>query len=284
MQTRPPPGAQVDQLVVGALAIDRLADGREAAGGTVVHATRALRLAGRSTAIATVAGDEPSARVALDELRAMAPVEVQPSPATTTFAIEEGEAGRRLTLLARSARLVAARLADARSILLGPLAGEVVPNLIGSDRSGRTGAVLQGWLRRLEPGQVVEPLSLGSLPAAIVARLRSLRLLVASVDDLAAEGSNPERLLEAMRRTFGETPVLAVTAGTDGAWIGTGGVRWHVPVPREVHGVSTVGAGDAFAALMLDALVGGAQPAPAAEAAAAGVAAYLDERLERARP
>lgn len=287
MQTRPPPGTKVDQLVVGALAIDRLADGSDVAGGTVVHATRALALAGRTIGVLTVAGPEPAALAALRDLRTTATVEVQPSSATTTFAIEERGADRRLTLLARSAPIVAGPYSlPARSTLFGPLAAELGPDLAGHEtRSAVMAAVLQGWLRHLEPGRAVEPMPLRSLSAALVARLATFALLVASVDDLAADGTDLPRLLGELRATFGPAPALAVTAGADGAWVELpGGERDHVAVPRVVRGVSTVGAGDGFAALMLDGLARGLPALDAANAAAEGVADLLAARLDRRPP
>ena len=74
MLTGPPP-APIDLLVVGSLTLDRFADGRLAAGGSVLHAGRAAADAGYRVGIATVAGPEPEAVIGLDKLDRVADVQ-----------------------------------------------------------------------------------------------------------------------------------------------------------------------------------------------------------------
>jgi len=271
----------VDLLVVGALAIDQFPDGSAVPGGSVLHAVRAMAPAGRPLAVVTIAGHEPEAEAGLRELRTLAAVHLLRSEATTTFAIAEGEAGRQLTLVARS-RPMASAPASFRpaAVLYAPLAGELGPDLAGQDFPGATrGAALQGWLRVLDGGERVEPLPLTSLPTQLVATLAECSLLVASREDLAAVGEEPALLLDALRSTFGARPVLVVTAGTDGVWLDLPGEgRGHVEAPEVVDGVSTIGAGDAYAGLLLDAIARGVEPLPAARDAAGGVAQLLAKR------
>jgi len=73
--------------------------------------------------------------------------------------------------------------------------------------------------------------------------------------------------------------MLVVTAGTEGAWLDLPGAgRWHVDAPELVDGVPTIGAGDAYAGLLLDAIARGVEPLAAARDAARGVADLLAKR------
>jgi sugar/nucleoside kinase (ribokinase family) len=101
----------------------------------------------------------------------------------------------------------------------------------------------------------VQQLPLDGLPAALLADLATLDLLVASSEDLVAVAAEPAAQLAAVRDAVGSHPALVVTDGERGAWLDAASGRatgqWHVPVPRFVDNVSSVGAGDAFAALIL---------------------------------
>jgi sugar/nucleoside kinase (ribokinase family) len=72
--------------------------------------------------------------------------------------------------------------------------------------------------------------------------------------------------------------VLVVTAGADGSWLALQHVE-HIPAPRIVQEVSTVGAGDAFAAVMVARLAQGESALAAAREAANAVAEMLIRRL-----
>ena len=63
------PRKAIELLVVGALTIDRFPDGSAAAGGSVLHATRAAARARASITVVTAAGPEPEAQSALSELK-----------------------------------------------------------------------------------------------------------------------------------------------------------------------------------------------------------------------
>ncbi len=73
--------------------------------------------------------------------------------------------------------------------------------------------------------------------------------------------------------------MLALTTGAEGTWlIDRGpGIR-HLPVPRRLEAISTVGAGDAFAGLFAIALADALNPEEAVAAAMEGAAAYLGTR------
>jgi sugar/nucleoside kinase (ribokinase family) len=116
-------------------------------------------------------------------------------------------------------------------------------------------------------------------------------LLVVSREDLSAstESGSPRAQLDALRAAFGPGPLLALTDGLAGAHLDLLGSRMVVPATQVIRDVPTVGAGDAFAALLSVTLAHGPGPvdlagaANAARAAAAGVAAMLVRRQRDSR-
>ena len=154
--------------------------------------------------------------------------------------------------------------------------------LAGADRRVVTGAILQGWLRELVPGGPVRALGLAALADQLLADLGRCDVLVASREDLIAVTGTTAGQIDALRATFGSHPTLVVTDGAAGAWIDVAGDRRLVPPPRVVRDVPMVGAGDAYAALMLGSLARGRDPWGAARDAAAGVAELLASRANRA--
>lgn len=250
-------GPIADLLVVGGLTIDRFADASLAPGGSVLHATRATHRAGLRTIAVTVAGPEPVAGDGLAELRAMAEVHLTDAPATITYRHQETEGGRRLWLEAAASPVrlpddPVARLACG-AILFAPVADEVPTDVLGAwDGAWQRAAILQGWLRRAAIGAEVEPITPAELPDALVAALATLDVLIASREDLAAVADTPPRQIEVLRRRVGPDPTLIVTDGAEGVWVDSGrGAPRHLGVPWRVGGVPTVGAGDAFAALLV---------------------------------
>jgi sugar/nucleoside kinase (ribokinase family) len=274
--------AAPDLLVVGGLSIDRFPDGSTAAGGSVLHAARAVAATGGRVATFILAGAEPEAEIALAELADLGPCLVHRTAATTRFAIDERGALRRLVLEAAGGEMrIAAGEVDrwgAAAVLLAPIAGELDASVLRAARGvpARV-AALQGWLRTLQAGIEVAPLRLPALPADLVAELRQLDTLVASVEDLIAEGPSPDEQLDALRDLVGAGPTLIVTNGPHGARLDLPGAdRLDLPVPRRVSHARTVGAGDAFAALLTVQLGKGVDPGAAAAEAAARVAELLD--------
>lgn len=275
--------ARPDLLVIGALTVDRFADGSSAAGGSVLHIARAAAPRGLRVAVMTVAGPEPEAQAGLEELRGLAaPVDFTEAHATATFIHRDAPDGRRLSLEHRGGQIRFAGLdsrAAPRAILVGPIADEVAADdLLGLDPAPTRGAILQGFLRSTKPDGDVRPLPLTALAPGLVEALSQFDLLVASREDLAGAAAEPSEQLVALRRGVGARPQLVVTDGVNGVWT----EREHLPVPRRVEGVPTVGAGDVFAAFML----AEAWPRPAAggflrrraEVAMEAVADVLEER------
>jgi sugar/nucleoside kinase (ribokinase family) len=280
--------ARVDLLVIGALTVDRFADGSSAPGGSVLHVARAGAPRGARVSVITVAGPEAEAQAGLDELRRLAiAVEATSADATATFTHRE-EAGRRTLGLGRRGgrlRVSGSRLLSGMAaVLLAPVAGEIAADdLAPLDPTARRVAILQGWLRSLDEGTEVRPIRLGALASPLREALARFDLLVASREDLAAESDDPAQQLDALRRAVGPGPALVVTDGADGAWLdapgsGQAGAR-HLRVPWRVGSASTVGAGDILAAFLA---IGSVEPAGSlaahTESAMRTVAEILEER------
>jgi sugar/nucleoside kinase (ribokinase family) len=274
--------ARPDLLVIGGLTVDRFAEGSSAPGGSVLHIARAAAPRGMRVAIVTVAGPEPEARAGLAELRRLAAwVDATEANATATFVHRDSAQGRRLWLEHPGGPIRVPRLepGTARAILVAPIAGEVAADgLAALDPAATRGAILQGFLRSTSADDEVRALPLSALHPRLVAALSEFDLLVASREDLAAEAAEPETQLLALRSRVGPGPALVVTDGVRGVWTDQG----HLPVPRRVDGVASVGAGDIFAAFML----AGAWPRPSpagfvrqrAEEAVRAVAEVLEGR------
>ncbi|MEO8245939.1 MAG: PfkB family carbohydrate kinase [Chloroflexota bacterium] len=287
MLTDPPraewPPLPLDLLVVGSLTIDRFADGSLAAGGSVLHATKAAVDAGYRVGVVTNAGRESTAEAGMRLLDGLVALHVAPASATLTFRHEETEAGRRLWLEVPAVPLaMPPRERPPRAVLYAPVADEIGPELGGQVYDGvARGAILQGWLRDLAPGELVRSRSISALAPPLVARLAQCDVLIASREDLLADAADPGAQLDALRATIGEGPTLIVTDADHGAWVDQAGSRMLVGVPRVVRDVPMVGAGDAYAALLLGAMGRGRDALGAARDAAAGVAEMLAARSDR---
>ena len=239
-----------DLLVIGGLTIDRFADGSSAAGGSVLHIARAAAPRGVRVRVVTVAGPEPEALAALEELRGLAP-SVEGADSTATFVHRESPTERRLWLERRGSSVRVPELDPSEmphAILVASIAYEVsTDDLARLDATSTRGAILQGFLRSFAPDGEVRPRQLSALAPDLVAELSHFDLLVASREDLLGEAADPPVQLAALRRCFGPRPELVVTDGVRGVFLESE----HLPVPWQVDGVPSVGAGDIFAAFML---------------------------------
>lgn len=296
MTTGAPEDGPLDVVVVGGLTIDRFAHDGLAPGGSVLHATRAAAAAGLVAGVITVAGDEPTARDGVDELRRRARVELQAAAETIRFRHRETASGRRLWLESGGGSIeldpaTAERLRTS-AFLFAPVAGELYPSVLEGaherwDPAGWThGAILQGWLRRANDAREIVPLAPEELDDRLVAALARCAVLVASREDLLAAAEQPARQIRSLRARVGPGPMLVVTDGPEGAWVDDGASpARHLPAPWRVDDVPTVGAGDAFAALFVAALAlhpmpSGDQVDRLATEAMRGVAEMLEARRD----
>jgi sugar/nucleoside kinase (ribokinase family) len=237
----------------------------------------------------TVAGPEPRAQSALAELRQLSTVTAAAAVGTATFIHREAATGRRLRRAVRAGPIHLADLLPlpaARAVLAAPIADELGAaelSILGG--AWTRGAILQGWLRRLDPDGTVLPRPVEAVEPGVRAALSEFDVLIASREDLAARASGPTGQLDNLRMGFGDQPALVLTDGSAGAWVDVVGARVELPVPRVVEGVTTVGAGDILAAFLLAA----AWPRPApfdfvrkqATLAMEVVADVLEERRAR---
>jgi sugar/nucleoside kinase (ribokinase family) len=252
-----PPPSRLDLLVVGGLTVDRFPDGSAAAGGSALHAALAAAEAGARVGVVTTAGPEPEAEAGLSRLARRAWVVATPARSSIVYEHEEASGVRRLVLVAAGQPIAALPRAATAAVLFAPVAGEVGAALLRRRPAGATAAaILQGWLRSLEPGRAVEPLGPAAIRSEVLDAFHGFDLLVASREDLVAVGTDPARQLDAVRSAVGAAATVVLTDASRGAWVELGGGsrparRWHEPVPRVVDTARSVGAGDMLAALLL---------------------------------
>jgi sugar/nucleoside kinase (ribokinase family) len=253
MPPESPSTPRVDLLIVGGLTIDRFVDGTAAPGGSVLHSARAAAAAGLTVGVVAAAGTEPEARHGLDEIGTVARLEHVVVPRTIAFRHDESGPIRALYLEVGGPQFDAPPFAGRpTAVLYAPVANEMGSGLGGQHfRGSLTAAILQGWLRILTPGSMVQPRRVRDIPRDLVARLEQLDLLIASREDLVAEGDTPNAQLDVLRSTFGPGPTMVVTEGIAGAWIDAGPGRLHVDVAEPITRVPTVGAGDVYAAVLV---------------------------------
>jgi fructokinase len=115
-----------------------------------------------------------------------------------------------------------------------------------------------------------------ALDAATVVKLNDAELDVLAPRFVPEAGDAPEERAEGLRRAFGLT-ALCVTRGETGADWHADGVRHRAPSPP-TRVVDTVGAGDAFASVLITGLLGGWAPAVTLERAAAFASAICEMR------
>jgi sugar/nucleoside kinase (ribokinase family) len=276
--------ARPDLLIIGGLAIDRLADGSLVAGGSVLHGARAVVAAGRRIATITAAGPEPEASAAIIELSSLGRSLASRTHSSIRYTIHDGGPRRRLLLESGGAPL-AVEPADLTAInpaavLLAPIAAELTSQAVRACAMVPVRvAVLQGWLRRVVPGEEVRPLALDALGEELTMALADLDALVASEEDLAAVAPVSRRQVDELRAHFGPRPVLVITAGEEGAWFDSQATGPRLlAIGRPLAGISTLGAGDAFAALLAVGLGAGLDPLAATTAALGATARYLGAR------
>lgn len=279
--------ATVDLLIVGGLTIDRFTDGTAAPGGSVIHAGSAVAPDGIRQATLTAAGDEPEAAVGLARLESFGPVVRQPARSTTTYRHGERD-GRRVLVFESGTSPIGpdslARAPHPRVALLAPIGDELpaatVDRLRAELAPELSVMLIQGWLRRLVPGQEVTALPLDDVSPDLWRVFSEADAVVLSTEDLAGTPTDPFIEAADLRRRLGPRPILVLTLGTEGYVLDDPSLdRVLASVPRTVvTGVPTVGAGDTFGAALAVHLGRGEDASSAARAASERVISVFESR------
>ena len=277
----------IETLIVGGLTIDHFADGSAAPGGSVIHSGLAAAAEHAETAFLTVAGDEPEARDGLRILSELGTLVHQRASRTITYRHGERNGRRVLELEASTDRIdPGARLPPGQPgvALLAPIADELPASSIEALRSRLSPALsvllVQGWLRRLEVGAMVDPIPLGAVAEELWAAFALADAVVLSTEDLSESPDDPFAQSVALRRRLGTRPVIVLTLGVQGYLLDDPAADQIIAaVPRRiVEGVPTVGAGDTFGVIFAIHLARGAGAVGAAHAASEGVIRLFESR------
>lgn len=230
----------MDFLTIGNITKD-LIPGGYTVGGTVTYASvAALRLGRRPGVLARVGPD-----LALPEVYRDIELHALPSTHTLTFENVYTVDGRVQTIHAHAGAIgpqdVPAALVQAAPsiVLLGPLAGELDPQVAELFPNALRGVVPQGWMRRWDQqGRV------SHVPIACDAEvLRYANVLIVSTEDVNHDVSLARCYAEVV-----ETVVL--TRAMHGADVYYRGHVTHAR-PRPAQQIDPTGAGDTFAAAFL---------------------------------
>ena len=275
---RADPRAPVDLLIVGGLTIDVL-DGEEVVGGAARYATEAALAAGLRVALAPVSGPEPVAREAVARFRGLADVTWHEASTSIVFEHHGAHDERRLRQRSGTEPIRVPeplRLPPARAVLFAPVAGEVPVETIQAVQAPVRAAGLQGWLRQTDAG-------------GWVSRLRLVCGRTQTLAEPSAASTSCWPASMSWAGTMGRPPSVASGPGRGPgpSWSSrpaprargpmTAGVR--APRPAEVvANRHTIGAGDAFAAVLAAQRGAGLDLHAATAAAARATARYLASR------
>jgi hypothetical protein len=230
----------MDFLTIGNITKD-LIPGGYTVGGTVTYASVAAMRLGRKPGVLTRMGPD----LALPDVYCAIELHALPSPHTLTFENVYTPDGRVQTIHALGGAIglddVPQVLVKAAPsiVLLGPLAGELDPQVGDLFPHSLRGVVPQGWMRRWdEHGRV------SHVPIACEADvLRYADVLVVSTEDVNHDVG--------LARCYAEmVKIVVLTRGVHGADVYFDGRVTHVR-PRPAHEIDPTGAGDTFVAAFL---------------------------------
>lgn len=220
-----------DLLTIGHLIKDLTPDGYTLGGAVTYSAVTATRL-GLRPAIVTSAGPDVSLHSALPGVA----IAVVDAKVTTSMAnhYQDGKRTQRIECVAEPLR--ASRIPNewlsTPLVMLGPLVGEIAPDIAKSFPNSFVVAALQGWLRRWGDDGMVSPSFWDGENV-----LPSVDVAVVSIDDLG----DPS-WIDSWKDMV---PVLIVTRGKDGADVHIDG-QWHHVDTFPTTEVDPTGAGDVF--------------------------------------
>lgn len=227
--------ASIDLLAIGHVTRDRLDDGFTT-GGTVTYGAATARALGLVPAIVTSAG--PDRQVPAPDTNTY----VVASARSTAFRNDYGPNGRTQHVDGVAESLspsdVPGKWNKARSVLLGPLVGEVSVEFARHFPNALVVASLQGWLRRWD-----------SDPTGLVTPHRWPGLAVLPYVDAAVVSAEDIVDDDQVAQWAELVPILVVTEGSHGARLHTEGC-WHNVPAFAAQEVDPTGAGDVFAAAL----------------------------------
>jgi ribokinase len=269
-------------VAVGHVTNDRLAQGWFP-GGSALYAGLAAAKLGAAVRIVSSFGLDFLGRELL--LRAGIELEASPAERTTTFeAIDIG--GKRTWRALSRANLIYGPIRDGDVVFVCPVLAEVDPSCLHAPPGVIVAAGLQGWLRSLGSGGLVEPRAPPDLGF-----LRGCRVLFCSDEDLAHNASHVLPLLLHLAE------IVVVTQGARGAIVYLEQKPHPIRALPIAHALDPTGAGDTFAASFLLALASGKSPLESAVVGACAASivveapgpqameglSALEERLSRYR-
>lgn len=230
----------VDYLVIGHVARDLIPDGSQL-GGTAAYSALTAHALGLRVGIVTAAGSD----VSLEPLKDIPRVSIG-SNSSTTFENIYKDDGRIQYLRAQAQPLSFEHVPDiwhnAAIVHLAPIANEIEIDLTKNFTDVFLGLTPQGWMRQWDSDGLVSACKWENPAPAFSAA----NAIVISREDVNGD----DELIEHMA---GQTKILVVTEGADGAVLYWNGDRRRFRVPP-VEEVDATGAGDIFAAAFFERL------------------------------
>ena len=223
----------LDYLVVGHVARDLTPSGARL-GGTAAYSALTARALGLRVGIVTAAGQN----ISLEPLNDILVISIE-SETNTTYENIYNENGRVQYLRSQASPIELDQIPDAwlRSSIvhIAPIANEIENKLPKSIASKFLGITPQGWMRQWDAEGLVSTREWTDSETA----LAKANAVVISREDV----NGNDELIEHMA---GQTEILVVTEGADGAVLYWHGDRRRYPAPS-VREVDVTGAGDIFA-------------------------------------
>ena len=227
-----------DYLIIGTVCQD-LVDKGVAVGGTVAYSGLTARNLGRKTAAITSCADDFPVEQILSGIQVLR----QPSPVTTTYQNIYVNGYRQQYVRAVASpiqsSLVPQEWHRTAIVHIGPLAGEVDPDIIELFPDALIGVTPQGWMRQWDETGRVTPTQW--FPSEKV--LRRIRTLIVSEEDVGGD-------LSIVRDYARLTEIVVVTAGWKGSTVFCRGEVTRL-ASKDTDEVDPTGAGDIYAAAFL---------------------------------
>jgi sugar/nucleoside kinase (ribokinase family) len=224
-------------VVVGHVVKDLAQRGYRLGGTATFAAVQAERLGLRAGIVTRTSSD-----LALDGLLRGVEIASAPSEKTTTFQNVYHDSVRKQRVSAQAAALspndVPKAWRRASIALIGPVCGEVPPEMAGVFASKLIGVSAQGWLRRVDRSEHVRRCTWKGAPF-----WRGAHTLFVSDEDLGSRRDQIDRWIK-------DVPVVAVTSNRRGARVHEKG-RWQKIGAFPAKEIDPTGAGDVFATAFL---------------------------------